>query len=214
MPRLLGWTFGVGAVSFAAGFFGPIFFSTSNLGPLLGIFVTGPVGFLAGALIGALSIARGSARLSIAVMGPIWVLTLLYTLFIAGLAVQGAVPPIGLQILIIAASAFLFIGHGNQLPASLQRSGPIAIAALSIVLLMTLFPPVIAPWWVPAGKQPAIAAPLPSFAFILDGRFDAGRHFPQFAVSRAALAREWLMTAAVAIGLWLLMLALRPRTRL
>lgn len=215
VARLLGWTLGVGAVSFAAGFFGPIIFSKSNLGPLLGIFVTGPVGFLAGAVIGALYIARGSARLSIAVVGLTWVLTLLYTLFIAGLAVQGAVPPIGLQILIVAASMFLFIRHStrNQLPTGLKRSGPIAIAALLTVLLMTLFPPVIAPWWVPADKQPAIAAPLPSFAFILDGRFDAGRHFPQFAVSRAALAREWLVTAAAAIGLCVSMLALSPRPR-
>lgn len=43
-----------GAVSFAIGFFGPIIFTPeSNLGPLLGIFITGPVGFVVGLLIGA-----------------------------------------------------------------------------------------------------------------------------------------------------------------
>jgi hypothetical protein len=107
----------------------------------------------------------------------------------------------------------LFINRGirHQLPASLQRFGPIVITALLIVLLMTLFPPVIAPWWVPADKQPAVAAPLPSFAFILDARFDAGRHFPQFAMSRAALAWEWLIAAGVAAGLCLMRLALRQK---
>lgn len=40
--RIAAWTFGVGGVSFAAGFIGPMYFSTANLGPLLGVFVTGP----------------------------------------------------------------------------------------------------------------------------------------------------------------------------
>jgi hypothetical protein len=182
-------------------------FSKSNLGPLFGIFVTGPVGLLAGAVIGALSVARPSARLSLIVIGLIWVLTLLYTLFIIGLAVQGAVPPVAIQILIIASSMFLFFGSGtrDQLPAGLRRCGPIVVAAFMTVLLMTLFLPVIAPWWVPADKQPAIAAPLPSFAFVLDARFDAGRQFPQFAVSRGALAWEWLTAVAAAFGVCLLL---------
>jgi hypothetical protein len=45
----------VGGIGFTAGFFGPIIFSPqSNQGPLLGIFITGPLGFLAGAVIGAI----------------------------------------------------------------------------------------------------------------------------------------------------------------
>jgi hypothetical protein len=39
----------VGTVCFLAGFIGPmIFFPSSNQGPLLGIFITGPAGFLLG----------------------------------------------------------------------------------------------------------------------------------------------------------------------
>lgn len=42
---------GLGAVSFCAGFFGPIIFAPeANQGPLLGIFITGPLGFLLGAV--------------------------------------------------------------------------------------------------------------------------------------------------------------------
>jgi hypothetical protein len=40
-------------MSFLMGFLGPLVFAPqSNQGPLLGIFVTGPLGFIAGALLG------------------------------------------------------------------------------------------------------------------------------------------------------------------
>jgi hypothetical protein len=45
--------FSIGALAFVAGFIGPIIFQPkSNQGPLLGIFLTGPVGFVLGAVIG------------------------------------------------------------------------------------------------------------------------------------------------------------------
>jgi hypothetical protein len=45
----------LGSICFAAGFFGPLILTPgANQGPLLGIFVTGPLGALAGAVIGAL----------------------------------------------------------------------------------------------------------------------------------------------------------------
>lgn len=44
-----------GAVAFSAGFFGPMIFTpNANQGPLLGIFITGPLGLILGALGGAL----------------------------------------------------------------------------------------------------------------------------------------------------------------
>ena len=43
----------VGAVGFAIGFIGPLIWSPgANQGPLLGIFVTGPIGFVVGAALG------------------------------------------------------------------------------------------------------------------------------------------------------------------
>ncbi len=45
----------LGGVGFSAGFFGPIIFtSEANQGPLLGIFLTGPLGFLLGAIAGGI----------------------------------------------------------------------------------------------------------------------------------------------------------------
>ena len=44
-----------GAIGFSAGFFGPLVFAPgANQGPLLGIFITGPLGFLFGAAGGAI----------------------------------------------------------------------------------------------------------------------------------------------------------------
>ena len=45
----------LGFIGFVAGFIGPIIFTPeANQGPLLGIFITGPLGFVVGGLVGAL----------------------------------------------------------------------------------------------------------------------------------------------------------------
>jgi hypothetical protein len=45
----------MGAAGFLAGFFGPIAIEPgANQGPLLGIFITGPLGVVAGAILGVL----------------------------------------------------------------------------------------------------------------------------------------------------------------
>jgi hypothetical protein len=45
----------LGGIGLAAGFVGPLVFTPeANQGPLLGIFITGPLGFLAGLLAGTI----------------------------------------------------------------------------------------------------------------------------------------------------------------
>lgn len=45
----------IGSIGFILGFIGPIIFSPSaNQGPLLGIFITGPIGFLIGLVVGGI----------------------------------------------------------------------------------------------------------------------------------------------------------------
>lgn len=45
----------LGTIGFAGGFFGPLIFNPSaNQGPLLGIFITGPLGFVIGSVVGFL----------------------------------------------------------------------------------------------------------------------------------------------------------------
>ena len=68
-PGVTRWTlsfaFAIGAIAFLAGFAGPILLTPdSPQGPLLGIFVTGPLGFMLGAVIG-LAICVSKSRDSI-----------------------------------------------------------------------------------------------------------------------------------------------------
>jgi hypothetical protein len=52
-----------GAIGFSAGFFGPMLLAPgANQGPLLGIFFTGPLGFLLGAVGGGIYWARSTRR--------------------------------------------------------------------------------------------------------------------------------------------------------
>ncbi|MFN7984080.1 MAG: hypothetical protein U0Q11_19710 [Vicinamibacterales bacterium] len=55
-----------GGIGFAGGFFGPIvFMPEANQGPLLGLFITGPLGCILGAVGGAVHwVVRGRQRLS------------------------------------------------------------------------------------------------------------------------------------------------------
>jgi hypothetical protein len=47
------WAVVAGALAFCAGFFGPMIFAPgANQGPLLGLFVTGPLGFIGGGVAG------------------------------------------------------------------------------------------------------------------------------------------------------------------
>lgn len=43
-----------GGIGLMLGYVGPILLTQSNQGPLLGIFITGPIGFLIGFVIGAI----------------------------------------------------------------------------------------------------------------------------------------------------------------
>jgi hypothetical protein len=59
----MGWT--VGGIGFAIGFVGPlVVYPKSNLGPLLGILATGPLGFVVGALGAGVVRAARESRVS------------------------------------------------------------------------------------------------------------------------------------------------------
>ena len=207
VERIVLWAVSIGGASAAVGFFAPMSFGNSNLGPPLGFIIAAPLGGFAGAVLGALRVAKDDARCSVACIEAVWAMTLLYTFF--GFFVFGiitAVLAIPLQVLVVTSSIFLLCRRGAwaQLPNGLRLTGAIAVAAQATILLMTLFPPVIRPAWLHA-----TITPVPSFAFILDSRFTSPG--PDIAVNPAALGREWLIAAAVAMGLCLLTWALRRR---
>ena len=194
----------VGACSFGISFVLSLLRS-ENLGPLFAIFVAGPVGTAVGALLGAVSSAINPRKLP---MRPIlrwlvviWVTSLAYTLYLTRMASQALYIGVGLETLILAACALILFAPKmrTRLPAAAVRCGPIAIAAVALVLLTMAFPPVTRPWW-GTSPDPAASAPLPAVAIISDRRFDSRRHVPVFTVDRSALAIEWLVVGAAALG--------------
>ncbi len=63
LPGLLVGAAVGGGVGFAGGFFGPLIFAPdANQGPLLGIFITGPLGLVLGALAGFIYAIRKPAK--------------------------------------------------------------------------------------------------------------------------------------------------------
>ena len=213
----------VGGVAFTVGFVGPLVVSSSpgNLAPLLGVFVTGPLGVLAGAVWGTVRSAKGAstpeARATLRWLIAVWLLTMTYTLFIIGAASQYALPAAGLQGLIIGAAAFLMYRSdiSNVLPERARRSRPIVLATLALVTLSTLFPPVTRPWWVPdtSPVSSASGTRVPTVAFIGDNRFDSSRQVPLFAVDRRALVAEWVTFAIIALAVSEVAMRRRGRTK-
>lgn len=210
----------VGALAFAAGFAAPLLLSSSNLGPLVGIFITGPLGALAGALWGVLKAARNDnpppANAIIAWLAATWGAILLYTLFLIGLTPQSAVPAIGLQGLVLASSASLLYAAGSRTLVStpIRRCGPIALATLALVIVTSAFPPVTRPWWgTTAARARLDSIAVPKRAFLIDSRFDASRQVPLLAVDRRRLMLEWLILggAALALGRFVCAAPNRPR---
>lgn len=58
--RIVSWAAAIGFTSFALGFFGPLILDPgANQGPLLGILITGPLGTVAGFVIGIFREIRG-----------------------------------------------------------------------------------------------------------------------------------------------------------
>jgi hypothetical protein len=63
MRTILKWGLSLGAIGLIGGFVGPVIFTPdANQGPMLGIFITGPLGFLCGASIGTALVMWRSFR--------------------------------------------------------------------------------------------------------------------------------------------------------
>ena len=177
-----------GAFAFAIGFVGPALFSSSNLGPLLGIFVTGPLGLLVGALVGILVSAGDSAGRPLNVelrwlLGA-WLATLLYTL---GSSVVGiGLVAIGAQVAVIICAAVLFYLVPAILPQWVASNRPIFLLGGLSALLASVFPPV---------EQ---ASGRTKFAHFLDARFDASTHAPDYSVDQGILLLIFIVIVSAA----------------
>jgi len=134
-------------------------------------------------------------------------------LLFAGLGWLGVVP-LGVQGLVVASGAFLLSSDKvyRNLSKLARKCGAVVLFAAVLMVLMTMFPPVIPPWRSPPQAQSSASTsePLPKFAVVWDRRFDSSLHVPEFVVDRRGLAREWIVIAAVA-GLVSLLLVARSK---
>ena len=177
-----------GGVAFAIGFVGPALFSSSNLGPLSGIFVTGPLGLLVGALVGILVSAGDSEGRALNaelkwLLGA-WLATLLYTL---GSSIVGiGLVAIGAQIAVIMCAAVLFYLAPATLPQWVASSRPILLLGGLSALLASVFPPV------------AQASGRATFANFLNPGFDASTQVPVYTVDQGILLLIFVVIVSAA----------------
>jgi hypothetical protein len=189
-----------GAIGFAAGVLGAIFLSSSNLGPLMAILVTGPVGLFAGTVWGVVRWGlKSEPSVDPRVMRVLmrtWPVALFYTLFSVRLSSTLALAGAVMQFVVLAGVFVLCWRQRVWFPLRV-----IAGAVIAVIFLMTLFPPITSPSFGPATVAPK-PSKLPIAAFILDPGFDASRHVPEFVVNTAALLIEWMMTIAAGVLAW------------
>jgi len=178
----------VGSVGFVLGFFGPLLFSDSNLGPLLGIFVTGPLGLLAGALIGIYLSARQQSepplKRELGWLTGVWGAALLFTLASAAVGIGWIA--IGTQLAVVICAAILLYLFPEKLPGWVRRWRPLILAGASLTILSSMFPP-LDPESAGEGR----------YAFFLDPRFDASIKVPDYTVHETMLLIQWLIITAV-----------------
>jgi hypothetical protein len=178
----------VGGVGFTLGYIGPLLFSDSNLGPLLGIFVTGPLGLLAGALIGIILSARQDSlsplKRELRWLAGAWTGALLFTLAsaIGGIGWLA----VGAQLAVIICAGALLYAFPARLPCWARRWRALILIGAALTLLSSIYPPLD-----PSSSGDA------RYAFFRDQRFDARTHVPDYSVQQSMLIVEWLIIALV-----------------
>lgn len=211
-----------GGLSFAAGFFGPIFLTPgNNLGPLFGIFITGPIGFLAGAVLGAFwSVIRTEGQVAYSELTAFLVIfffSFLGCYWWANSSWSAYVMAVGLALFTIAVG-ILILGIKKlrrKIPTDICIAWAIALGAASLMVLMAVFPPSTIPWWVPVNRLPPEIAQgvTPPFVYIMDSRLDASTSYPHLAVNKSLLAFQWIIVAVAAFGFTLVSQFLRKKKR-
>jgi hypothetical protein len=114
-----------GVVAFVIGFIGPALLSRSNLGPLFGVFFSGPIGFIGGAVFAMIHLRQSPRLLAI-----IWAATFLYSLLLIAISASFALIAIGLQ---------TAVGTATML---VDRPRITTFAMIFLLAAATAFPPV------------------------------------------------------------------------
>ncbi len=181
-----------GSIGFAGGFFGPMLLSPkSNQGPLLGILFTGPIGVLSGPAIGVATLVR---KTNLKTLPMAWRYLAVSWLLACGFYTMSATCGVGMMTLTLLVGAALVVHSAKSLhpPKAVTCNNLIMLIGGAAMLFMSMFPPVVKPWWGEARRR--TEEPLPSFASIFDAGFDASYHVPLYAINRQQWIAEILIT--------------------
>ena len=190
--------YGLSIISSLAGFFGPMFLMPeSNLGPLLGLFITGPLGFLVGLLLGTLwwgwTDKTGSLRTEMRWLFKIWLVSaLIYYLFLPIFGGFVLLMFLGLQIAIVIVGGVLVAAGQKRptIPPVTTKRRIILMVAGAAMTLMSAFPPV---------KESK-----PLFIFVLDSKLDASMQVPVYTIDPRQLLVQWAFIVSIAVAMSLL----------
>jgi hypothetical protein len=182
-----------GSIGFAGGFFGPLLLSPkSNLGPLLGILLTGPIGALSGPAIGVATLVR---KTNLKTLPKAWRYLAVSWLFACGFYTIWASYGLGMMTLTLLVGAALVVHTAKSLqpPKAVTRNNFIMLIGGVAMVFMSMFPPVVKPWWGEARRR--TEAPLPSFASIFDAGFDSRYDVPLYAIDKP----QWIIEMLIAL---------------
>jgi hypothetical protein len=213
--RVTFWSAIAGAIGFAGGFVGPMILAPkNNLGPLLGIFITGPAGVLLGPALGVATRIRGASLESSA---QAWRWLVVGWLLVCGYySLAGKVVTIAAMVAVGLMLAYLIVGvalavHVESLSPSTKDKGHawILLAGGALVIFLSLFPPVSRPTW---GKVPLGAVETaPRFAFLFNEGFDASHRVPIHVIDVTRWILEVLAVAGACAAAHLALAALDRR---
>jgi len=207
MMNIMSTALSIGLITFLIGYFGPIIFlPEANLGPLLGIFITGPLGFLLGGVIGfwriLINTERKIATIEWCVLLLFWLLMmgwyLTFHLFGPTAILLGTV----CQLLSVAGTAILYRKRCMELNQRIDRRSLSVLFAALLIIVTEVFPPVTHPDW--SRPQDGYLQNPPAAVFYWDSRLDSSRKVPQLAINRVRLMEVWFWVLAINAAAWLI----------
>ena len=163
---------------------------TTVQGPLLGIFMTGPLGVFLGGHVGVLWSARHQKQTTWTELGWLAVfggLDLLLYEFFAGIGAAFVTIVPASAFLITASTAAALLTYAKGAPALRRALIAVSIAA-PLLFVTALFPPVtVNPL---RGARPLATSPA-HFRFLLSSDLDTRTYVPPLAIDRFTLHLEW-----------------------
>ena len=197
--RIVLCTILAGVIGFAGGFFGPILLTPkSPQGPLLGILLTGPIGVSSGPAIGVATLI-GKTNLKTLpkawwYLAVSWLLACGFYYYTTDISIMQAKGGGGVMTLTLLVGAALGVHCAKSLhpPKAVTCNNLIMLIGGAVMLFMSMFPPVVKPWWGEAKR--GTEAPLPSFASIFDAGFTGSYQGPPYAINKQQWIAEILIT--------------------